>query len=277
MENNIEIEKKDLEPQLKLREVKNIRKEIFSLEENSPEKIYHEKIEKLYNKILDCLQEPQIKITGKFLLKITNELEFLKDVMEKFYPRNYRLQEVYNQRGVLYAECGDIPNAIKTLEKSQEIYLENKKNSSENQEPKYLQHVENVYNLSLFYFAQVYQKIGQKEIASFYLAKTLERQIENWKFFNVDPLKWAENATNLYQFYLFNHQWKSAEAVLLATKYVLEISNEKGIESDSNLDQKKKEEEEIYFFSFFNFFINFFLHLKNQYKIRNKREKQKKK
>ena len=84
---------------------------------------------------------------------------------------------------------------------------------------------EQIYTHTLFYLAQIYGKLDQKDQSANYCRLTLERQLsmfhgDDSKHF--DPLDWATNCATLSQYYMTNHDYATARYCLMCADQMLE-------------------------------------------------------
>ncbi|CAF1537137.1 unnamed protein product [Adineta steineri] len=87
------------------------------------------------------------------------------------------------------------------------------------------QEFEQTYTHTLFYLAQIYGKLDQKNESANYCRLTLERQLT---MFNTnhskhfDPFDWATNCATLSQYYMTNHDFATARHCLMCADKMLE-------------------------------------------------------
>jgi hypothetical protein len=101
---------------------------------------------------------------------------------------------------------------------------------------------EQIYTHTLFYLAQIYAKLNQKDQSANYCRLTLERQLSMFhgdysKHF--DPLDWATNCATLSQYYMTNHDYATTRYCLMCADQMLENvkSDEKLIERRANFQR----------------------------------------
>ena len=86
---------------------------------------------------------------------------------------------------------------------------------------------EQIYTHTLFYLAQIYAKLNQKEQSANYCRLTLERQLvmfhrsDRNKF---DSFDWATNSATLSQYYMTNHDYATARHCLMCADKMLEYA-----------------------------------------------------
>lgn len=98
---------------------------------------------------------------------------------------------------------------------------------------------EQTYTHTLFYLAQIYAKLNQKDQSANYCRYTLERQLAmfhahpNHQF---DALDWATNCAALSQYYMTNHDYATSRHCLMCADQMLDNvkSHEKFLEQQAS-------------------------------------------
>jgi KIF-binding protein len=80
-----------------------------------------------------------------------------------------------------------------------------------------------IYTHTLFYLAQIYGKLEQKDRSATYCRLTLERQLVNFhqNHARFDALDWATNCATLSQYYMTNHDYATARHCMLCADHML--------------------------------------------------------
>ncbi len=78
---------------------------------------------------------------------------------------------------------------------------------------------EQIYTHTLFYLAQIYAKLNDKDQSANYCRLTLERQYNSKHF---DQLDWATNCATLSQYYMTNHDYATSRYCLMCADKILE-------------------------------------------------------
>ncbi len=94
---------------------------------------------------------------------------------------------------------------------------------------------EQTYTHTLFYLAQIYGKLNDKNQSANYCRLTLERQLsmfhdEHSKHF--DPFDWATNCATLSQYYMTDHDYATARHCLMCADKMLENVKPNDIEHE---------------------------------------------
>jgi hypothetical protein len=164
-------------------------------------------------------------LTCSLSLNLFNQLILIRTSYEQYNDAieiAKQAENLYNQSALiepyLLRELIHIDSSIQSIERREEF--------------------EQIYTHTLFYLAQIYAKLNQKDESANYCRLTLERQLsifnrdKNNKHF--DPLDWATNAATLSQYYMTNHDYATARHCLICADKM--IGN---VESDDKLDERK--------------------------------------
>jgi hypothetical protein len=210
-----------------------------------------------FNLAKNLIETEEVEQGEKIIKAILNELEKVKIDENEYNPLifNFKLCcfneiiYVWSSRSY-YNECLTL---LQSIEEMYNIYkYESKKVSNNDQsaytmpflpielitiDPDYSQKrreksFESLYTHSLFYFAQIYGKLGDKQKSAFYVQLTLQRQMDehneesNLKLDEFDekinaseekvqfePLDWATHAAALSQYYLCEEDFPTAKHV----------------------------------------------------------------
>lgn len=95
--------------------------------------------------------------------------------------------------------------------------------------------LEKIYTLTLYYLAQIYSSLNEKQKSALYCHTTLKRQLNTKDF---DSVEWALNAASLSQYLMERVGFKEARHHLAAASYILN-------EYETNLNQLEGNEEEL--------------------------------
>lgn len=136
-----------------------------------------------------------------------------------------------NQLGILYAQWSDPAKAKVSLQKAEELYTEFTENvrlapvnvgvamgmdtGGLNAESV----LEKLHTLSLYYLAQVYNALGDKDKFAAYCHKTLSMQLNQD---DIDYIEWALNAATLSQYFIGHDNFSQARYHLAAASYILQ-------------------------------------------------------
>jgi hypothetical protein len=101
---------------------------------------------------------------------------------------------------------------------------------------------ESLYTHSLYYMAQIYGKLGEKEKSAFYCQLTLQRQIEFNNTYDddnnqsqtliFDAIDWATHAAALSQFYICEDDFSTSRHCLYCAEALLSYVNENRMKYD---------------------------------------------
>lgn len=136
-----------------------------------------------------------------------------------------------NQLGILYAQWSEPAKAEVSLEKAEKLYIEFTENvriapinigvamgmdtGGLNAESL----LEKLHTLTLYYLAQVYNTLGDKDKFAAYCHKTLSMQLSQD---DVDYIDWALNAATLSQYFIGHDNFTQARYHLAAAFYILQ-------------------------------------------------------
>ena len=83
---------------------------------------------------------------------------------------------------------------------------------------------EQTYTHTLFYLAQIYAKLHEKDQSAMYCRLTLERQLTlfHQKSAHFDALDWATNCATLSQYYMSNHDYATARHCMMCADLMLD-------------------------------------------------------
>jgi hypothetical protein len=161
------------------------------------------------NSIEQVLHHPLLCSLG---LNIFNQLIIIRTSYEQYNDTielAQKAENLYNQstriEPYLLRELIEIDSSISTIDRREEF--------------------EQIYTHTLFYLAQIYAKLNQKDQSANYCRLTLERQLsmfhgDHSKHF--DPLDWATNCATLSQYYMSNHDYATARYCLMCADQMLE-------------------------------------------------------
>ena len=178
-----------------------------------------------------------------FLLSL-KEMEELPECIKGRYMMY--VQDMYNTLGIIYANWEKQEKGFAYLRKAEELYsivetmeaikINNDLNShlikstSANEIPRkesfgfYIdggvdkETLEKNYTLTMFYLAQVYAKLGEKEKGASYCAITLRRQLETKQYLLKE---WTKNALAISDYFIENHHFCQTEYILFAVMAIL--------------------------------------------------------
>ena len=170
------------------------------------------------------------------------------------------LQNALNQLGILWASRRRPTQALSYLEKAQSLYKDFKHevgNSPSmpdemcapvNEEDSTImkkreEAFESTYTHTLYYLAQVYEKLDESEKAAQHCHVTLYRQLESMKY---EPVDWALNAATLSQYYINVENFTMARHCLASASTIIkevpetEVETEFDPDSQAGIDVKEK-------------------------------------
>ena len=130
-----------------------------------------------------------------------------------------QLIDAYNQIGALWVSRGDTKKGKLNLSRALKIHetiqkFDDGSSSKEDQEE-----LRTIHIFTLFYLAQVEGQLGNAELSSGHVRKTLILQRENSDY---EPVEWAINCAQLHNYYYNQLNLREAENCLLCAQ---EIAN----------------------------------------------------
>uniref|UniRef100_A0A1A7WF54 KIF-binding protein n=1 Tax=Iconisemion striatum TaxID=60296 RepID=A0A1A7WF54_9TELE len=164
---------------------------------------------------------------------------------------------VRNQLGILWAGRDETEMAQGYLEKAESIYQRYTKEDGTpptdmmeyfSAEENLLTHQERIkrfelaYTHTMYYLAQVYRNLGQKERAATYCHSTLQRQLQLNQF---NPIEWALNAAALSQYYIPKGRYMEGRHCLAAAAVVSGLAGEvpsEAVAQESEAESERREQ-----------------------------------
>ena len=177
----------------------------------------------VFNAIEQALHHPLICCLA---LHVINQLLLIRTSYEQ-YPEAI---EFGRQAETLYKQSSDIqPYLLRDL-----ITIDSSISMNDRREE-----FEQTYTHTLFYLAQIYGKLSEREQSANYCRLTLERQLSmfhahpNHQF---DGLDWATNCATLSQYYMTNHDYATTRHCLMCADQMLDNvkSDEKFLERQAS-------------------------------------------
>ncbi len=207
------------------------------------------------NMAKNYIETEEIGDGEKIISKIIRELDIIKTDDNEYNPLLFSLKlnsfnemiYIWSNRSC-YRECLSLTHSI---EEMYDIYKENlgKKNQEQFTMPFVLyelinldtkldakarqRNFESLYTHSLFFFAQIYGKLDEKDKSAYYIQLTLQRQLDAYNYSlnsavetndkkidpfgeNVifDPLEWATHAAAMSQYYLCRDDYATSRYVI---------------------------------------------------------------
>ena len=161
-------------------------------------------------------------------------------------------QEVLNQLGILSASRGKPEEAVKFFSQSEALYndykgivggapkfvdewLEKPCSDEEKLESRRSVIFEENYTLTLYYFAQAYQSLGEFEISAQYCHITLQRQLDSNSY---DPLEWALSCATLSQYFMTEKDFTMSRHCLASADFIFEQAA--GNQAEYSEEKKEK-------------------------------------
>ena len=142
------------------------------------------------------------------------------------------LMESLNNLAIIYSERDESIESKKYLDQCEQLYKEYKNNDNNNNKN---DKIEKQYTLALYYFAQVYLMLKNKEKSCYYTHCTLQRQLLNRNDVNFNDKEWIENALQLTIYYIENKRYKQAiHCIEAASKLKLKIKNDLELDAEMN-------------------------------------------
>ncbi|UJR09813.1 hypothetical protein I4U23_014039 [Adineta vaga] len=141
--------------------------------------------------------------------------------------------EQYNDAIEIAKQAEDLYNKISSIEPyllREIIHIDTSLQSIDRR-----QEFEQIYTHTLFYLAQIYGKLNEKNQSANYCRLTLERQLSMFnsnhsKHF--DPLDWATNCATLSQYYMTDHDYATSRHCLMCADKMLENVRSDTIEQE---------------------------------------------
>ncbi|XP_076099497.1 KIF-binding protein-like [Mytilus galloprovincialis] len=182
------------------------------------------------------------------ILKCIDDLETFK--FENNVVNVY--QHLLNNLGILWSARRDYNKALKFLKDAEQQYLHFKEECGS--APKSLQEYlekpwdedkiehkrnlefEKTYTLTLYYMAQVYAKLDEKELSAEYCQITLERQLE-WNTY--EPMEWGLCAATLSQYFISTDDYTLARHCLACAEFIYQEAIDKE-SPDASEEAKEK-------------------------------------
>ncbi len=137
-----------------------------------------------------------------------------------FRRKNQKAKDCLEDAEIIYKkfsqEVGSAPHMMDEIfsQSSQEESDLFKKRSS---------HFEDTYTHTMYYLAQVYGRLEEKEKSAEYCHITLQRQLDSMTY---KPLEWALNAATLSQYYISENIFPMARHCLAAAQFILREAGE---------------------------------------------------
>ena len=129
----------------------------------------------------------------------------------------------------IYQNWSKLPEKDKCLFDFVDCFNLNQSHSTLYQES--VQKMETSYTQSLYFAAQISQKMGEKKVSASYCIQTLKRQYLNG---DCNQLDWSINAATLSQYFSHCGQFRIAQHLLASALYILdEYANKYGNEEES--------------------------------------------
>ena len=131
---------------------------------------------------------------------------------------------IYNQLILIRTSYEQYTEAIDLARKAEEIYLKSssmKKYSFEEifgSTDSSRSDFEQIYTHTLFFLAQIYGKLDEKQQSARYCRMTLERQLTTKTY---SPIDWATNCATLSQYYMTKHDYPTARYCLICADTML--------------------------------------------------------
>ncbi|XP_017274282.1 KIF-binding protein [Kryptolebias marmoratus] len=163
---------------------------------------------------------------------------------------------VRNQLGILWAGRDETETAQGYLETAESIYQRYMKEDGRpptdmteyfSTEENLLTHQERTkrfelaYTHTMYYLAQVYKNLGQKERAATYCHSTLQRQLQLNQF---SPMEWALNAATLSQYYITKGRFMEGRHCLAAATVISGLAGEVPSEAAAQESETESERRE---------------------------------
>ncbi|XP_054717354.1 KIF-binding protein-like [Uloborus diversus] len=186
---------------------------------------------------------------------LTSCWEELQDVSGK--PEICTLAvSVLNQLSILWSSRGELNKALNYLEKAEELY--NFYKASNENGPYTFEDLfetedtlirdwmsfEKLFTYTLWYLAQVCERMNENERSAKYCHETLKRQLKTKNF---EHKEWAVNCATLSQYYIQEKNYALARHLLSSSTYILEIFEATQVEAvrdeDSQDDLKRSKAE----------------------------------
>lgn len=159
--------------------------------------------------------------------------------------------EALNQVGILWTRLGKHDEALEYFKKAEllyidfknliggapvmvEEYLSPKRDDDGKLEFERAAKFESAYTHTLFYFAQVYQHLGQADVSAQYCHVTLQRQLEAP---DLDPLDWSLHAATLSQYYMTERKFPMSRHCLASADVMFTQAEA----NDTNSSDERKE------------------------------------
>jgi hypothetical protein len=174
------------------------------------------------------------------------------DILTGLEPRSQAkylvtVQDLLNSLGILCCNRGENSEGLAFFEKAIQLYNLLKNHASKSfttnfneflstgQDFKFIIQgginpfkLEQNYTFTLFYLAQAYSKMNQKDKAAGYCAETMRRQIESGDYQTKD---WAINAINMAEYYIEHEFLNQALYTLQVAYYLLPTGSKKKLRS----------------------------------------------
>ncbi|KAH3855037.1 KIF-binding protein-like [Dreissena polymorpha] len=146
-------------------------------------------------------------------------------------------QDTLNQMGILWSGRGKPEEALDYFKQAELIYVDFKsivggapfmidefltapsEEDSDKREAERKVKFESAYTHTLFYFAQVYQQLGDAEISAQYCNLTLQRQLDSQ---SLDRLDWSLHAATLSQYYMTQRDFNMSRHCLASAEVVFQ-------------------------------------------------------
>lgn len=150
-----------------------------------------------------------------------------------------------NQLGCVYSEREDFEGSLKLLKEAKELYISCGDHKAQLTVEEWLggsakwedrvMNLEDLHTHTLFYLAQVYGSLNNKQLSAEYCLSTLARQLVSGQF---DPLEWCTNAATISHCFQDDDNFPQAKHCLAACNAVLAITRKKLRESGGEDDEE---------------------------------------
>ena len=95
--------------------------------------------------------------------------------------------------------------------------------------------LESTYTHTLYYFAQVYQQLGQADVSAQYCHFTLQRQLETT---DLDSLDWSLQAATLSQFYMTEREFSMSRHCLASAEVIFAQAEANNVNCPDEMKEK---------------------------------------
>ncbi|XP_002737383.1 KIF-binding protein-like [Saccoglossus kowalevskii] len=162
-----------------------------------------------------------------------------------------------NQLGILWSARSEFEKSFKFFQSAESLYKDYCHNSdtapyslnelflsdddrlSEHQ--RHL-HMEKLHTLTLYYLAQIYGKLDDKDKSAMYCHTTLQRQLETKQY---DAIDWAVNCATLSQYYLTADNFTQARHCLASASHIFSEALETYVQKDPSEISENEEDDPV--------------------------------